>query len=537
MQKFPKLSSPGPYDDFQGYQKEEATSGKNIYKHGGAPAVPKGFANAPLTLKVSEGDSDVDKLSGGVPQRKSLVCHVEPLPSPSWQAGKSKRRPSQMSEYPAPWPIFESQLDTPSMSQEKFESEIRNIVEDLFISADYDECALSVAALDCESLHDLMMQKVIQAAIDKGPAHFPTITNLASTMLKSQQLTEVQLLRALHSFSTSLHELMIDVPRVSEYLYIIVANLVEAKCLDQNVICQFPESVLREGKVEPHLTNLRTFKKLTKPLIETYFHTSDFAVLDEGLRRINNFEFHHEFLKQAALISFDRNRRERAILLQLVDNAHENDLVDASGIQLSFACLLGYLEDGKLDCPHMSAFVTDIFTRAITNELVSADLLHRYLRLNFGGSSGRSVLEKVLHQTPEHSRKVWGDGDLEHLEKEMQNTIAEFFDSADMQEVGQILGELHLSKEYDVKFLHMLFLEAMNRQQLSQAIELAHYLLDIYWTKTDIGTVIEQIRSESHDLVLDIPNVREYTTYLIDGCHAVGALENCFMEHAFMEVV
>eukprot|EP00397_Hematodinium_sp_SG-2012_P002792 GEMP01002800.1.p1 GENE.GEMP01002800.1~~GEMP01002800.1.p1 ORF type:complete len:570 (+),score=112.96 GEMP01002800.1:213-1922(+) len=452
------------------------------------------------------------------------------MPTPSWISPPNLSNDSRrLSEYPSPWPTFNTELDSPTLSKGAFEAKIAGVIDDLFISEDVEECAFSIQTLGCDTLHDLLLQKLIHTGMEKGVATFPLVTSFVAELKDMLLVTETQLLRTLHSFATSMSDLQLDIPHVEHYMYTLIKAFVDKKVLDGDMIfSQLPEQILRIGNVEPHLSNVRTFKKQLKPLLETFFHTGDFEVFNSAVRRINLPQCHHEFIKQGCLMAFDRHNRERSLLPRLFSNAYGCSLLTSADIQLGFAALLGCLDEGTLDCPRIGMFMTEIMTHAVMDELVSSDLLHRQLRLCFGGVRGRGVLEGVLRRTPEHSRKVWGNGDYNQLIAEMDQTINEFFDTLDFQEVGNILAELHLSKDQEIRFLCSLLTESMVRQQVTPAVELTKYLLDVFWSRQDVATVVESIRATSCDLVLDIPNVRECTTHLMNHCIAVDALDANF---------
>jgi hypothetical protein len=123
---------------------------------------------------------------------------------------------------------------------------------------------------------------------------------------------------------------------------------------------------------------------------------------------------------------------------------------------------------------------------------------------------------------------ICGQGDFSQLIQEMEDTIEEFFDSHDFQEVSKIIGELHLSKDHEIVFLRLLLIEAMRRQQIAPAIDLTKYLLEAHWTKYDVSKALEQIRELSDDLVLDTPHIVDITTELVYELIAIGAIDEDF---------
>jgi len=432
--------------------------------------------------------------------------------SPTLTRADSRR----LSEYPSPWPTYSTALDSPTLSRSAFQEKIAIIIDDLFVSEDAEDCSFGVRTLGCPSFHDILARDVIAAALDKGEKHFPRVYSFLRDLFSSGSMSETQLLRSLHSISSSMKEFELDRPNIDYLLYTLVQGFINEDVLDQEVFSQFPEQILCAGNAEPHLTNVRVFKRQMKPSLEMYFHTMDFTVISGALHRINMPQCQHEFVKMACHVAFDRNKRERELLPRLFFDATNSALLTAGDLQLGLSAVIGSIDDMSLDWPNARNYVTDLLTHLVLDELLSADLLHRQLRLGFGGPTGRDIYETVLRRTPEHSRKVWGDGDYNHLMNEMQNTITEYLDSYDCQEVGTILGELHLSKDLELLFLKTLLVECLARQQVGPGIRLTAYLLDVFWTKSDIAEALELIREDSSDLVLDMPNLRGETSHLIN---------------------
>lgn len=476
-----------------------------------------------LTLDpVSEVEQDVEIMS---------PTTALPLDAPICRESR------RLSEYPSPWPTFNTALDEPTLTREVFTEKVSSIIEELFVSWAVEDNAHSVKSLGCESLHDVMLQKVILMGMERGADTFHIVASFVSELTAMEVVNQPQLLRTLHAFASSIPDLQLDMPLVEVYLYEMIRGFVDKKLLDNTVFCQFPEQILRAGKVEPHLTNLRVFKKQIKPILETYFHTNDFSVLNEAVQRLDMPQCHHELMKSACMMAFDRHERDRSLLPSLLADAHSENLLDAGDLELGFSALIGCLDDGSLDCPDMATYLIELMTSAVVDELVSSDLLHRQLRLGFGGVRGCNVYACVLRRTPEHSRKVWGEGGMAQLNAEMDHTISEFFHSHEFKEVGNILGELHLSKSQEALFLRKLMTEGMLRGREDLVIELTKHLLDVYWTPKDVAVAMEALRAHSHDLVLDIPHVRRSTTQMIDECVSVGALDSHFRFLDALDVV
>jgi hypothetical protein len=204
-------------------------------------------------------------------------------------------------------------------------------------------------------------------------------------------------------------------------------------------------------------------------------------------------------------------------------------LITDEDVQLGLALAIGRLEDVCIDVPFAPKLLEDLLVELVQAEVISADLVKKEQILNYGGYSGTQVLTKTLHRTPEYSRKIWAGADERCLIREMQTTIQEYFDSHDCEEVARIIGELHLNRELEIKFIREVLLYSIERREIGTGLALLTYLDGIYWSSHEIEDAVEAIRIEVDELLPDFPLINEETSDIVDCAHRCGLVSEDFL--------
>lgn len=102
-----------------------------------------------------------------------------------------------------------------------------------------------------------------------------------------------------------------------------------------------------------------------------------------------------------------------------------DQLLSETDIQIGFSRVLGLVTGAmestecRADFPHLVALLRG----AVEKELLAAQFLKLARRLGYGGPLGMQALRWAQRQTPLHSRRVWGSGDLRQMRAEMHDTI------------------------------------------------------------------------------------------------------------------
>jgi len=289
----------------------------------------------------------------------------------------------------------------------------------------------------------------------------------------------------------------------------------------------------RESKMKDVLSELRLFKKISYNLLKRYFMNAyELQPVADCLRDLNMGSYHHELVRRAMLLSFEKDDQDRRQVPKMVKELIAMDILHETDVHHALAMVLGKLEDVMKDYPYAEKYLRDMMAQFIVDEILPADLVKQEQILGYGGARGNHVLADVLHKTPEYSRMVWrGGSDEKELLSEIEETISEYFDSLDAQEVGRILGELHLSKQMEVDFLVNLMVRGLEKGVVSATLDLVAYLHSIHWAHSEVMDAIEHIRVNSEELSKDLPKIRELTDTLVREAEQRNLIESDFLHH------
>jgi len=301
--------------------------------------------------------------------------------------------------------------------------------------------------------------------------------------------------------------------------------------------------------IRSHLEELTAFKvEMTSKVEHDLLRTGNPDGLAHWLREECKPAFHHEVVVAACLSSFNgqpmadafwmscfdtqglRAEKSRLVLEALVQLS-QDQLLSETDIQIGFSRVLGIvttdLESNfkSEDLTHLVA----LLRAAVEKELLAAQFLKIARRLRFGGSMGVEALRTAQRQTPLHSRRVWGTGDLRQMRTEMHDTIEEYFDSRSTEELAQVLEELHLSAKEQVTFLRKLLVAGMERKETEAVLFAVQELLGFCWSEQEVEGAFHELRDIEKDLVLDFPDCRECTGKLVRTAVEQGLLKASYL--------
>jgi len=225
-----------------------------------------------------------------------------------------------------------------------------------------------------------------------------------------------------------------------------------------------------------------------------------------------------------------------AFLVQL-HSEEEQWLLDEVDIQLGFSRLLGVAEQLIIGCPEAQEHLVALLRGAVERELLPAQFLMSARRMRFGGAYGVEIVRKTQRLTPMYCRRGWGSGDVRQFRTEVQDAIAEYFDSKNIQELAQIVEELHFSEKEQVTFVRKLLVAGMERGHQAVALDAVAELLGRCWSKQEVSSAFEQLRDIASDLVLDLPHCREQTTGLVGLAAGRGLLETSYLMQDAVTIV
>jgi len=230
-------------------------------------------------------------------------------------------------------------------------------------------------------------------------------------------------------------------------------------------------------------------------------------------------------LDASTLAAAEERRDLVLVMLAKLHSAEEGWLLKDVDLQLGFSRLLGKIGDLADAWPYTQEMLVGLLRGAIEVELLPAEFLKIARRMRFGGPVGVEVVRKVQRQTPMHSRRVWGTGDARQFRMEVWQTIVEYFDSKSLEELAQIVEELHLNEKEQARFMRKLMIAGMQRQEPKVALDAVESLMGICWDRDQVLDAFYQLREVQQDLFLDMPDCRERTDELVVMAAARGLLE------------
>jgi len=440
-----------------------------------------------------------------------------------------------------------------------FQSQAKSLAEEFFCAMDAPGMVASVEALGCQSFHDELVAILLRASLDRKDPEREAVVHLLGAFVSEGLLDTAQLVRGYEKLVLAWEDLRLDVPNVQGRLVALLSSSVGL--LDRTLFARLPEDLLRalqddlspgsawEG-LQMHLWELTAFKKELRARIEAdLFGRRSVDSVAAFLRTSNKAKFHHEVVLMACEQSLNGCpassafwmscfspaglvEQKRNLVLSLLTQLHvidEDSVLDEVDLQLGFSRLLGVAEKLIKDGSEVQPALVALLRGAVERELLPAEFLTSVRRMRFGGRCGVEVTREVQRQTPLHSRRSWGSGDRRQFQVEVQNAISEFFDCKNVEELANIIQELHLSEKEQVQFLRKLLVAGMERNDGDSALEAVSRLQGPCWGHTEVIAGFEQLRDIADDLVLDFPYCREKTNDLVCAAVGCGLLESSFL--------
>jgi len=438
-------------------------------------------------------------------------------------------------------------LDSPRLEFAEFQRKAKLLADEFYCARDVPGMINSIAALNCPSFHDELVAILLRTSFDRNDSERDSVVALLAALHSDQLLSAAQIVRAFEKLIISWKDLALDAPDTpSHIMKLMSSNWSKVGCLDQGLAIKLPEDLLRKfsSSLAPgagrdtllaHVEKLSSFKVELAAQLETQlFGNQSVEAFGTWLRSQDSADFHHEVLVQACLGSLDtptlvlaeqRRLMVQAMLVQF-HSSDENWLLDEVDLQLGFSRLLGKMTDMADDKPYSQDTLVALLRTAVERELLPAEFLKSARRMRFGGGLGVEVVKEVQRLTPMHSRRIWGAGDSRQFRKEVRQAILEYFDSKSIEELAQIVQELHLNEKEQAQFMKKLMITGMERKEPpAVTLDPIAALLNLCWFQKEVSDAFVQLRESSSDLVLDFPHCRESIDALIGAAVARDLLE------------
>lgn len=422
----------------------------------------------------------------------------------------------------------------------------------------------SIVALDSQCFHDELVAVLLRTSLDHKEAERNIVVSLLHVLLDEKHVTTTQLVRGYEKLVLMWEDLRLDVPDGPGQLVGLLSS--RAGLFDKDLFKRLPEGLLLSvcagvppgtslDTLQEYVQELAAFKKDVAARLETVDGIASIKSFAKWLRGVDVAAFHHEVVLAACLSVVRSSSASTAAKQKIVfemftlligaqdgfcgiaDTLGDSPLLSEADLQLGFSRLLGMIGELVKESPEVMSTVVGMLRGAVEQELLPADFLKTARRLRFGGLQGVQVLREALRQTPAFSRRVWGSGDKRQLQAETREAILEYFDSGNVEELGQIVGELHLSEKELVKFLRKLLVSGMESQHSDKALDAMSELKGFFWSEADVQEAFDELQGVADDLVLDLPYCREQINDLMRQAHGQGLLEESYLGTACIGAV
>lgn len=448
--------------------------------------------------------------------------------------------------------------DDPRLEFEDFRGKVDALVREFFCVKDVQGMVSSITALESQCFHDELVTVLLRTALDRKESDRNATIALLNVLADGGHVSTTQLVRGYEKLVLIWEDLRLDVPDSPGQLVGLLSSKVGL--YDKDLFERLPEGLLQcvcdgfapgmaRDTLQEHVEALKMFKKEWVSQLESNIDADDsFSSLATWLREKDMAAFHHEVVLAACIAVVElpvemAAKRQKSVLdmftffSTISTTSQQGPLLSEADLHLGFSRLLGKISNLAKVNPDALKSSVSIFRGAVEQELLAADFLKTTRRLRYGGPQGVQVLREAQRQTPAFSRRVWGTGDKRQLQTETREAILEYFDSGSIEELGQIVGELHLSEKDLIKFLRKLLVSGMESGQQDKALDAIKGLLGFFWSASDVQEAFDELQGIADDLVLDLPQCREQTDNLMKTAHGRGLLEESYLHTACISAV
>lgn len=417
---------------------------------------------------------------------------------------------------------------------EKFRKEVSRILDEFFCTQELEEAVRCLQELKCSELNDELVVFSLRKAMDlKGttttgaprPSGLDKLAGLLAALHKAKVVDRPALVRAFEKLFCTWQDLALDVPGCGDAIVELLGECILRECLPSKIWTKVPEGLIKsysakrfQKELQKVKEELQKFKAWAVNCLEEYFVSKIAEEVLVSVRECSMREYHHEFVKRAIMMSFDQmgpDARAGGSLeaaISLLVHLHRGGALSKDDLYWGTIRMLGTLEDAILDCPQAPELVGDFLCAAVVEELISVPFLKRCRILRIGGHTVRNLLEDVEKKNPEFARAHIGEREFKN---ELKQTILEYFDAKDKDEVRRIVQDLQpLGDERAGELVRKVCTFAMERSgvECDLALDLLCFLqLHEELECTQIAAGFEQLHANMDDLVLDVPDAWEMT--------------------------
>ncbi|XP_017776222.1 PREDICTED: programmed cell death protein 4 [Nicrophorus vespilloides] len=290
----------------------------------------------------------------------------------------------------------------PEISLEDIKKKCAPIVLEYFENGDTHEAAISFEDNIPHNVRDLLVQYVIEVAMDHKPSH-REMTSVLISDLYGHIFTESDITKGFENLLANLTDLIIDIPDASTVLGNFMARAIADDCIppkflkimkDKSDSQPFLDAIdradtlfsMKHGLVRLHNVwgvggALRPVKYLTRQmslLLQEYMSSGDIAEAIRCVRSLEVPHFHHELVYEAIVMALEANSavREEALccLLKALSDAI---IVTPDQMEHGFFRVYDDLSDISMDVPLAYIILDRFVERCFKQGFLTEDIMKK----------------------------------------------------------------------------------------------------------------------------------------------------------------
>ncbi|KAK1382280.1 MA3 DOMAIN-CONTAINING TRANSLATION REGULATORY FACTOR 2 [Heracleum sosnowskyi] len=388
------------------------------------------------------------------------------------------------------------------------------IVDEYFATDDVVSTANELRELGMPNFNYYFVKKLVSMAMDRHDKE-KEMTAILLSSLYADVIDPPQVYKGFSKLVEAADDLIVDIPDTVDVLALFIARAVVDDILPPAFLKKKLESLPKDSK---GIDVIKRAEKgyLSAPLhaeiIERRWGGSKNKTVEDVKAQINNLLteyvvsgdkkeacrcikdlnvpfFYHEIVKRAIIMAMERPQAEGR-LLDLLNTAADECLINSSQISKGFSRIIDTVDDLSLDIPNATEKLQSIISKAASEGWVCA-----------------SSLKSLSSPT---AKKGLEDSAAKAFKMKAQSIIQEYFLSSDIQEVSRCLDSENsfCAAELNAMFLKRLITLAMDRKNREK--EMASVLLSsLCFPADDVVNGFTMLIESADDTALDNPVVVE----------------------------
>jgi programmed cell death protein 4 len=399
-----------------------------------------------------------------------------------------------------------------------YKNAVADILFEYFNSGDLEETTDSLDEMDHPELAYYFVKRAITFSLDRHDKEREMVSSLLSE-LYDKSIDAEQMQKGFEAVVEGLDDLVLDVPQAVELLAFFTCRAIADDILPPSFLKDVEQNteIMRDWHhrcqaylADPHFAermsriwgskagmDLNETKVSFSSSLKEYVASGDVEEVRRILHSLSVPYFHHELVKQAIQLGIEMPETIAAIGLLLNDLCQSGDIT-RSQLLMGMERISELLSQIQLDNPN----AIDCFDRILDTAI-----------------SNGWVLQEEYSDLKE---KIKSDKDscvfsLEDFKIKCKETIKEYFESGDKEEVAQQLIEFNDPGLHNafVKILVQLAMDRNDREREMASVLICELFQSSVISQEQIEFGFKKIISSAEDMTLDIPEASQYITLFI----------------------